>query len=314
MADGDRDRGRSEGGGAGAPAAAVLGALVVLVVGAVIEASTGVVDGTVDRTRREARILLNLPKDWDAARRLPSAEGREPAPCPADRDPVVIVVGGQSNAANTNSSFAERAPSDEVVTFLDGACYRASEPMLGATGRGGSLWPALGDRLAAALGRPVVFLNAAVGGTEFSDWLDRRSGYLDALEGRIAAAAGAGLAPDLVLWHQGETDAAVSSGRAESVGKLTRLTDALLEAAPGAPLYLFRTSRCRRGDSGEPVPMMTAAQTEVAHARPEIVPGMDTDALGDDFRWDGCHFNGRAREVVVEEVTADLLGLLRAPG
>ena len=286
----------------------------VLVAGAAIEMATGLLDGAVADTRREVRILLNLPKQWDVADRLPSAAGRAVVPCPTGRDPVVLAIGGQSNAANTNSSVAVRAPSAEVVTFHEGRCYASAEPMLGATGGRGSLWPALGDRLAAERGRPVVLLNGAVGGTEFTDWLDRRSGYLDALEARIAQAASRGFAPDLILWHQGETDAVVSSGYRENLGKLQRLTGELLDAAPGARLYLFRTSRCRRGQGGRPVEAMTRAQTHVAEADARIVAGMDTDALGDDFRWDGCHFNGRAREAIVEEVASDLLGLLDERG
>ena len=281
-------------------------------IGAAVEMRTRLASELAAEARRGVRVALDLPKDWDASDRLPAADGAAAVPCPAERDPIVIATGGQSNAANTNSGADEREPSPDVLTFHEGACHLAASPMLGATGGRGSLWPALGDALAARTGRPVVFVNGAVGGTEFTDWLDPRSGYLAALEDRIAGAAAAGMAPDLLLWHQGETDAAVSSGAEESEAKLTALTAALLEAAPGATVYLFRASRCRRGEEGgEPVPFLTEAQTHVAEADPRIVAGMDTDALGDDFRWDGCHFNSAGREAIVKAVAPELAALLR---
>lgn len=258
--------------------------------------------------KRTTRVTLDLPKHWVPEGRFPDMAGREVVPCPGPvDDPLVVVAGGQSNAANSNSALDDREPRADVLAFHDGACTRAASPMPGATGVRGSLWPALGDALADGEGRPVVLIVGAVGGTEFSDWLDPRSGYLPTLAGRIEAARARGLSPDVLLWHQGETDAAVSSGRSESEVKLARLADRLLAAAPEASLYLFRTSRCRRGDLGEPVPFMIEAQTAVAEAHPRIHPGMDTDALGDDFRWDGCHFNSLGRTAIVEEVSADLM-------
>ena len=81
----------------------------------------------------------------------------------------MVVVGGQSNAANSNSSLGGRELRRDVLAFHEGACAPAASPMPGATGYGGSLWPELGDALADGSGRPVVLLVGAVGGTEFSD-------------------------------------------------------------------------------------------------------------------------------------------------
>lgn len=284
-------------------------ALLVLALGLAVATQTRFGSNLWSDLKRDVRVALDLPKDWTGLERRPSPEGREVVECP--RDALVIGVGGQSNAGNSNPEPDPREPSPKVLSFHQGACTIARSPLLGSSGTGSSVWPALGDALAAETGRTVVLVAGAVGGTEFTDWLDRRSGYLDAFEAGLRGAAEAGLPPRMVLWHQGETDAVVSSGVEESTKKLTALTDALLEAAPEATLYLFRASRCRRGEEGgEPVPFLVEAQTRVAEASDRIVLGMDTDVLGEDHRWDGCHFNFVGREAIARQVSKDLVALL----
>ena len=266
--------------------------------------------------KRHVRERLGLEKRWmQPARRDPG--DRDRADCPAPDEALVLVTGGQSNAANTNSSLSRVPAGRPVFTWYRGACWRTRDPVLGAGGRGGSLWPDLGARLSAALDRPVILLNGAIGGTQVADWVDRRSGYLDNLEGAMADIRDAGYRVDWILWHQGETDAAVIESRAPFETALTELTQELEQAAPEALIYMFRASRCGRrgGPDSDKGRMVTGAQTAVAGADPRVVAGMDTDVLGPDFRRDGCHFNGFARDRVNAVVLRDLVALTAAlPG
>lgn len=278
----------------------VAGVLVPALEAAVIEA------------RREVRVALGLPKQWRVVPTSPQAAEREAVPCPAPGEAVVVVTGGQSNAANTNSRLTAAAPDAPVWTFWQGACYRTEDPVLGATAWGGSLWPAFGEALHEALGRPVLFVHGAIGGTQVSDWLDERSGYLAALTGRIEAARAAGHEPDWVLWHQGETDAAVHTAMEPFRDELARLAEAVLEAAPEAQLYMFQASKCIGPRRAEGVAHIREAQAAVAHAHDRIQLGMNTDELGDDLRWDTCHFNSMGREAVVPRVVGNLVGTAAA--
>lgn len=259
--------------------------------------------------KRNVRQALGLSKDW---RVLPGPErigDQQPVACPAPGTALVVVTGGQSNAANTNSSMTATAPEDGVYTFFEGACYVTRDPVLGATGTEGSLWPDFGRALAAATGRPVLFIHGAVGGTEVGDWLDERSGYLAALTGRIAAARAQGHEPDWILWLQGETDANTTPDAEMFRARYTALTERLLEAAPAARLYLFRNSRCGGPRRLKGVEMITRVQGEVADANPRIVKGMFTDALADDHRRDQCHFNSTGRAAIVAEVVPEIAAL-----
>jgi hypothetical protein len=52
-------------------------------------------------------------------------------------------------------------------------------------------------------------------------------------------------------------------------------------------------------------------QTEVAEENDRIVAGMDTDILGNDYRWDMCHLNSLGRAAIIEQIVPELAGLLR---
>ncbi len=265
--------------------------------------------------RREARLALGLEKSWVPLPGPGSTGARSPVTCPDPATTRVLVTGGQSNAANTNSSRAALPPDAPVYAWFDGACWRGEDPMPGAEGTRGSLWPPLGEALSQGLGQPVLFINGAVGGSQVGDWLDRRSGYLDALLGRIAAAQARGYAPELILWHQGESDANVMpdtpEGRAAMRAEFDALIAQLLDATPEAPLYLFQASKCVGSRRADGVEAMRAVQRALAGANPRVIAGLNTDAFGNDFRWDTCHFNSHGRAAIIKAITPQILELLR---
>lgn len=64
---------------------------------------------------------------------------KEEANCPDNSNAIVMVAFGQSNSANYEGERHE-SKSDAIVNFYNGKCYKAKDPMLGATGRFGSIW------------------------------------------------------------------------------------------------------------------------------------------------------------------------------
>lgn len=220
------------------------------------------------------------------------------APCP--RDPIVILTGGQSNAANAVSDPVDADPTVPAFMHFAGRCYRLADPLLGASGGGGSLWAALGQDVARAGGRPVVLINTALTATSYAAWLDGGSGYFAGLEARLAEAAEAGMKPHLILWHQGESDAHLLLDEAAFAAPLGALAERLLglALAPGAKLVLYQVSVCSGARSAGNAPLL-AAQRRVAAGDPRILAGPNTDRLGPRARYDGCHFNGRGRDLAV---------------
>ncbi|MEM7766157.1 MAG: sialate O-acetylesterase [Pseudomonadota bacterium] len=259
---------------------------------------------TIIALKTQVERTLGLSRQWRRAFHE-DATALSPVPCPTGA--LVILTGGQSNAANALSDPVDADPESAAYMTFKGQCYRLQDPVLGATGTKGSLWTALGQALSRELDRPVVFINTAVTASTYSAWLDERSGYFARLETAIANAAAIGLTPDLILWHQGESVAHRQVDQEAFQRPLAALLDKLhaREELENATLLLYRVSRCTGARQAGNSPLI-AAQTELATHLPWVIAGPNTDTLGPRDRHDGCHFNGRGRDKVIEMTVAAL--------
>lgn len=258
--------------------------------------------------RTQMRQAMGLPKFWSRVPDASQAANREAVSCPVPEETIVVVTGGQSNAANSISLPYTAGP--QVSVWFDGKCYPAKDPILGANGYSGSLWSLMGEELANTTGKHILLINGAIGGTQYADWNDPRSGYLEALLQRIETARKASFSPDIVIWHQGETDAEVEKDPQAIRAALTELSDSILDGIPGVPLYMFQASKCIGARRANGVEHVRNIQADLAHSDPRIFVGMNTDTLDNDFRWDTCHFNSRGRQSIVLEVVPQLTSLL----
>jgi len=75
-------------------------------------------------------------------------------------------------------------------------------------------------------------------------------------------------------------------------------------------LYLFRASKCIGDKRKNGVAAVIAAQEQAGKNNNRIVVGMNTDELDNDYRWDTCHFNSRARDRIVEQVGPEISRLI----
>lgn len=260
-------------------------------------------------------VLGLLPQDPDknwyrpAERFLTSTADRREIACPSE-DPIIFVALGQSNAANSLSSFGDLDPTAAAYQFFDGNCYLAEDPMIGSTGFRGSLWTKFSQSFSDATGRSVVFITNAVEGSGVSDWLDPKSGYLKRAEQQIEQAITAGLTPNIVLWHQGETDALIETPPENYTAMLLSLIERIDRSFdPGTePTWIvFQATVCRRTPDGSS--QIIAAQEAVTKQHARAVLGPNTDLLGARYRFDECHFNANGTARIVEELQARLLGL-----
>jgi hypothetical protein len=221
---------------------------------------------------------------------LPPPPARVERPCgPVSGKTAVIVVHGQSNAANYGSV---RHASREAVDNFDpgsGKCFAAADPLLGADGIGGNFATRLGDIVIQnGLYDRVIFLPLAQSGASIA-FLNNEGAEL--LTNAISKLKAAGLTPTHILFQQGETDAA-STTTAEGYASLLRqLVKRFRAAGFDAPFYLSRSAKC---DYVEPKNMaaVRAGQLSAVDEALNIHPGPDTDTIGNEGRSpDGCHMN-----------------------
>ncbi len=183
-------------------------ALFLLWRGKVIELGEGVLASTVealvirplDRIRQPSGASLITSGNNDT-------RGRKVVPCGQSQGSTAVVVTfGQSNAANISPKRRQGVPGLINFNFLDGKCYAAADPLLGASGEGGALWTVLGNTLIArGVFKRVILVPLAIGGTSVNRWSDRNDlgRRLDRLATSLRSAA---LSPTHILWQHGAAD------------------------------------------------------------------------------------------------------------
>jgi len=201
--------------------------------------------------------------------------------------PLVILALGQSNAGN-HAQLAQTIQ-QPIQLVADGHCVLASAPLPGGTGRGGSVWQWLPQHLhAMGVTRPVVMSVLAVEATTINDWTRRGSLLHQRLIAQLHQMSQLGLAPNAILWQQGEADARVNTSAAAYAAGLDALAGTLKSQGVQAPVFLALSTVCRAASHAG----IRAALILHANAGGIFRLGSDTDVLqGQVMRHDGCHFS-----------------------
>ena len=218
---------------------------------------------------------------WDRLEYLP--DGPEVS-CPENA--IVVATVGQSNAAN---SVGQRFASTRAVyEMYYGKCYPAAGPLVGSDLYAGSYWPIFGDLLIErGFAKAVILVGMAKGNTSVTQW-SNRAGLGGYLARRLSAAH-----PRYVLWHQGEADSQLG---AEYSTHLALVIDIVRENAPDAKVLVALASVCSGGIESGTIRAAQAAAVDTVHG---VFAGPNTDTLrGDEYRYDGCHFNEHGARVV----------------
>ncbi|WP_426080282.1 sialate O-acetylesterase [Herbaspirillum huttiense] len=216
-----------------------------------------------------------------------------PAPVLTDRSMVAFAF-GQSNSAN---SIGERqqAATGKVFNYFEGRYYKAADPLLGATGRGGSLWTTLANKLISQeMADQVVLMSAGVGGSSVAQW--RKGGNLNGmLEARLQDAQKQGLNVTHFFWHQGEIDN--NNAYRDYEAGLTEIIQLTQRYFPNARFFVAQASAfCPLPSSRE----ILDSQRAVTRLK-NVYLGPNTDLIGPEDRSDGCHLSGRGAEKVASE-------------
>jgi lysophospholipase L1-like esterase len=148
-----------------------------------------------------------------------------------------------------------------------------------------------------------VLVSFGVSASEIARWAP--GGDLNGrIAERLAPLAALGLAPDVVLFHQGETDAKRGTSASDYADRLNAVVASVRRAGVEAPFLVAIASYCH-GHASEDV---TAAQHATVDPARGIYAGPDTDQLiGPEPRFDDCHFSTagleRAADLWLEALT-----------
>lgn len=229
---------------------------------------------------------------FDASGRLVAFDGKTTVPCPAQTDrTAVLLVAGQSNAANHAQHRYASHYGARIVGFFDGVCTIAQSPLLGASGEWGEIWTPLANRLiASGAYDQVVLVPAAIGGSSAAQWT--RGGSLHSvLTDAVAEAQASGYRFTQVLWYQGESDYFAQTPASKYRADLSDIFGSIRAARVRAPIYVAVATRCKaiapQWTRDNPIAHI---QRTVAQVDPSVHAGIDADAIiGEADRYDNCH-------------------------
>lgn len=240
-----------------------------------------------------ARIPLEQP--YDGAQPvygpIPGAAGRQQVACTAGgKNTFVVVTLGQSNAANFAAGrYGARR---DVVNFnaYDGKCYRAIDPLLGASGDGGNFATRLGDILIERgfAGR-IVVAPIAMGNTRVEDW-SSTGAFNQRIKILIRRLFDARINPDVILWQQGEGNV----GDDDPGGR--NYSRHLLEVVMTFRMYgisaPFMIASCALVADPPPTSeIVRAGQRAAVRIDHGTFLGPDTDLIGHEDRFDRIHMS-----------------------
>ena len=238
---------------------------------------------------------------FDSLGRLIADESKTRAECPAQtRRTAVLLLLGQSNAANHGGNRYRSKHGGNIVNFFNGECYFAQSPLLGATGTKGEYWTQLANLLVDANKfDQVVLAPLAINGSPVSRWA--QGGDLNKqLTDVLSQLKNRGYKVTSVLWHQGEADYIEGTSQDAYRARLTSMLDTLRQKDVQAKFFVSIASKCLEPSNGgtethSPDNAIIRAQLQLADDKDgdAILRGVNTDVLLDEVdRYDDCHIGG----------------------
>lgn len=244
-----------------------------------------------------------------------------PVQCPEKY--IAIVSFGQSNFANRVLRKSKKPELTDAYMYdwVTRQCYLLSEPLVGTDGNvfGNVLYDMAENLLEEELGKPIIMAPLAKGGTSVFSWYNgKESSRLDEF---LKSAKISNLELRYWLWMQGEADAvperyvpeklsAFGNARGEVDYYYAQALDAIFSkiksSFPNAKFGVSLTSQC----SMLPNLFIRKGQWQVIQQRDDTYLSIDTDALDNTYRRDGCHYNERGAMFLGESYTQFIMGLL----
>ena len=213
-------------------------------------------------------------------------------PCPEQNARTkVLLVFGQSNAANYGGQRYASEYGDKVINYWAGKCYLAASPLLGSTGVGGESWTLLGNQIIErGLADRVILIPTAIGGTPIKSW--QAGAVLNDMLRQVLKTSLARYKVTHVLWHQGETDFMNGTDASQYRDSFLSLLRSLREQGLDAPFFVSVATQCGLLDGWKQDNPIALVQKKLPEEIPGLFHGVDTDALlGPLDRADGCHFS-----------------------
>lgn len=244
---------------------------------------------------------------FDDMKRLVADETKTAVACPIQTErTAVLLVLGQSNAANDGGQRHRSAYGPRVLNAFGGKCFTAASPLLGSTDAKGEYWTSLGNDLIAS-GRydNVIIAPLAYSGSEVARWA--KGGDINpVLVDTAKKLQDSGYRVTNTIWVQGEADFVKATSTEAYQQRFLSMIETLRGVGVVSPVYISVATKCLEPANGgfkehTPDNPIERAQLALAKSGHGIRAGVNSDVLlnGDD-RYDDCHIGGSGAEKVAQ--------------
>ncbi|HIP14813.1 MAG TPA: hypothetical protein EYG74_04920 [Sulfurimonas autotrophica] len=204
------------------------------------------------------------------------------------KNTMVILALGQANAAN--SAEGEYIPKHKVYNIFNGKCYKAKDPLLGATAtvatHRGSVWTRVADKIIeSGKYKNVIIKSIAVAGVPIACWEEGGTGigWGGAMHGsyysRVTKAqeelGEMGFKVSHILFHQGESDTQNRTTTIAYKKSFLTMLDSMREDGIKAPIFVALASRYGFLTSEDVI----LAQKQLIEENEDVLEGPNTDSL-----------------------------------
>ena len=241
--------------------------------------------------RKVKGIIYPLVKNLDA--RYAYFENKNMVNCP--HNSTVILISGQSNASNFLKN--SKKYKNKHFNYFNGKCYNLSNPVLGAEGEMSSLIPAIATKLNSP--SKIIFFTSGRGGMNIKHanhdnkvFINYNKKALDDLEKNNNILK-------FFVWIQGESDRGNSEHYLDNFTNMFNNITNDLKNKDNINLIITQTSRCFDQDD----PKLRKVQKKISMIRNKSIQVINTDKLGNEFRYDKCHYNQKGIEKISFEIS-----------
>ena len=221
--------------------------------------------------------------------------------CP--KNSIVILVSGQSNASNFLRS--KKKYDNKHLNYFNGKCYELSNPVLGAEGDMSSLIPALASKLGKS--KKIIFFTSGRGGMAMAHANHKNMIFINYTKNGLEELEKNNNILKFFIWIQGESDLGNSDSYIENFEEMFESITKNLEHREKINLIITQTSRCFDKDD----PLLRNKQKLISINRNKSIRVINTDKLGNEFRYDKCHYNQKGIEKISFYISKIIKRLLK---
>ena len=222
---------------------------------------------------------------------------------------ISFLIFGQSNAANSLKLNWTKNNNFINLMFFNNKCYELDDKTLGSTGVYFSLWKKFAQEINISLNTNAIILNKSIDGTSIEQWSKDDMHILSFMIDEIKNYENKFNKPlDFIVLILGETDGFLKTSKQDYITKLNDTLNSIYLASnyKKKPFILMsNTSGCYNKTNLD----ILDAQIEFAKLNSNVSIFMNTDNIGMEFRYDGCHYNQKGASIIINSLVRKVLEL-----